>query len=216
MIVEERLCTTYIRKYILVGSLSCLNISITGEERLIAPRLPVKHLATTGFIFIGIIQSIFSLRPICFFTYVTADIGTLCTAASTFKLVAEQIILTGCRPLLVIVVDKIQFMSTTITCSVAPVVYHIIKDVMMTVIRAAAIQTTRDTPVTTFTVGQQIMMERAWLSTILTSPNSSCIAMTSARTVIGMTSNIQSLTDKRMLQGDCLGTTRREGFVNRP
>ena len=87
---------------------------------------------------------------------------------------------------------------------------------MVTVIGSFSVQASRDTPVTTLTMCQQVMMVRARLSAHLTTTDGGSIAMSVTCPVVGMSCLVQSLADEGVLQGQSLGITTAERLVNRP
>ena len=114
----------------------------------------------------------------------------------------------GCgRSHLIVVVDEIDFMGTTVGSTAAPVINHIVEHIMMTIIVAGAIESARDTPVASFVMCQQIVVERSGQSSHLSASDGSGIAVLCSRAVVGMVGTVERLADDSALQRDGLGIT---------
>ena len=107
-------------------------------------------------------------------------------------------------------------MRSTISSTTAPIIDHIIIYIMVTVIGAASVQASGDTPVTAFAMCQQIVVVAAWLSTHLATADGSGIAVLRTRAIVRMPGLIQCFTNQRMLQGQSLAATTGESLVNGP
>jgi hypothetical protein len=90
---------------------------------------------------------------------IIVHVVSLTSLASTFQLGIEYIFHAGGRSHLVIVAYEVYFVGSSITGAVAPVVYYIIKEVEPSGIISGSVQSATHTPVSSFVVGKQVVVE---------------------------------------------------------
>ena len=216
MVIQCGLVTTHIAQHALEGIFCFLYRSIRREERLVYKHIPLLFMNSLHLLLISHTLGILRLASVAVFTDITIYIVTLRARVRSLERGLHDNGLRGGRSHLIVVVHKLPLMGTAVSGAPAPVIAHVIKHIVMTVIRAGTVQSTAHTPVTALIVCQQVMMERRTQSTVLTTTDGSRIAVSRSCGIVRMSRHVQSLTYKRALQGDILRTTRRKALVNSP
>ena len=142
----------HIAQHTLIGLIGCLDLSLRGEERLVLEHCPVELLATRQRVFISCVECIVCLRSIQVLANVATHIVSLRPRAGSLNLSVEQEHLRGGWPHLIIIGHELSLMSTAVGSTSAPVIDHVIKDVMMAIVGTLSVQSARDTPIAAFVV----------------------------------------------------------------
>ena len=120
----------------------------------------------------------------------------------------------GCTPgraSLVVIIDKIGLVYSTVGSTTIPIVHYVIENIHAPGIIARAVQASAQTPVAAVVVGQQVVV------------NSADVAADGAGKTVGfafgvifMACHVQGFGYHAALQGDILGIARAEHFVYGP
>ena len=135
------------------------------------------------------------------------NVCTLCAASGAFKLKAEQFLLGGSWSHLIIVVHEIHLVAATIRSTATPVVNHIIKYIVMTIVSSYTIQSAAQTPVSSFAMSQQVVVIRTYLECCrhFAAADGCCISVGCTRTIVRMTCHIERFGNQGALKGKTLG-----------
>ncbi|CUQ49977.1 Uncharacterised protein [Segatella copri] len=224
MLVDARLVGSHIAQYVLEGSAGTFYLGIGWEEWFVGKYLPVDYLSVRSGIFVGFAFlvadqfSMLSCHSSCILFHIAhivlADIivhvVSLTSLAGTFQLGIEDIFHAGGRPHLVIVANKVYFVGSSVAGTVAPVVYYIIKEIELSGIISGSVQSATHTPVSSFVVGKQVVVERAYITT------DGCSITMLGVDIILMTSLVECFGDEVVLERDVLAVAAGESLVDGP
>ena len=135
------------------------------------------------------------------------NVCTLRAASGAFKLKTEQFLLGGSWSHLIIVVHEVHLMTATICSTAAPVVNHIVKYIVVTVVSTYTIQSAAQTPVSSFAMSQQVVVIRTYLECCrhFAAADGCCISVGCTRTIVRMTCHIERFRNQGALKSKTLG-----------
>lgn len=102
-------------------------------------------------------------------------------------------------------------MCSSVCGTSAPVIYYIIKYVMMSGITSGSVKSAAQTPVASFVMNKKVMVISGSVAA-----NGSSISVCCTWTIIRMICHVEGFRDKCALQGDVLGIARTESLVDGP
>ena len=146
------------------------------------------------------------------------NVCTLCAASGALKLKTEQFLLGGSWSHLIIVVHEVHLMTATICSTATPVVNHIVKYILVTVVSTYTIQSAAQTPVSSFAMSQQVVVIRAHLESCrhFTAADGCCISVGCTCTIVRMTCHIECFGNQGALKGKTLGVAAGECLIDGP